>query len=57
MTQSIMKNEFLNLIDSHKNQLIEPVEMLKWTWLRVFILQIPEDEFIKYMNMAEKVCS
>lgn len=33
------------MIDEHKNRLIDPTEMLRWTWLRVIILQIEEDEW------------
>lgn len=51
------KSEALALIDEHKNKLINPVEILNWTWLRVFILQIPEDEFDKYMEQAAGVIS
>jgi hypothetical protein len=37
------KLEALELIDGHKNQLLDPTEMLTWTWLRVTILNIPDD--------------
>jgi hypothetical protein len=39
------KHEALKLIDDHKNKLINPMEMLHWTWLRVIILQIGDDEW------------
>ena len=44
------KAEFLKLIDEAKNKLIDPVVMLKWVWLRVLILEIPDEEFQKYME-------
>ena len=31
------KKEAIQLIDDHKNQLIDPVAMLHWTWLRVIL--------------------
>lgn len=46
------KDRALALIDNHKNRLINPVEMLDWTWLRVAILQIPEEEWDLYMEKA-----
>lgn len=36
------KIEALELIDDHKNALLNPVEMLHWTWLRVIILKIDD---------------
>lgn len=51
------KQQMLKLIDDYKNKLINPVEMLNWTWVRVFIAQIPDDEFDKYMIQASEVLS
>lgn len=39
------KMEALRLIDDHKNKLIDPVEMLKWAWLRVIIYKMPEEDW------------
>lgn len=36
------KEEALKLIDDHKNKLIDPVEMLRWTWLRVIVMNMGE---------------
>jgi hypothetical protein len=51
------KEEALRLIDEHKNRLLDPVEMLHWTWLRVIILKIPADEWDKAVEEATKVIS
>ncbi len=49
------KPEVLFLIDDYKNRLIDPIEMLSWTWLRVIINQIPDDEWNKYISKAAEV--
>lgn len=46
------KQEALNLIDEHKNKLVDPVEMLNWTWLRMIIAVIPESEWQKAFTEA-----
>lgn len=46
------KRAALNLIDEHKNKLVDPVELLGWTWLRVVINQIPEDRWEAYLEEA-----
>jgi hypothetical protein len=51
------KKSALDLIDSHKNKLINPVEMLQWSWLRVTVNQIPDDEWETYRGMAQGVMS
>lgn len=51
------KKEALQLIDDHKNKLINPVELLKWTWLRVIILSIPEDKWEEFVLGAAEVLS
>lgn len=43
------------LIDKHKNALIDPVEMLNWTWLRVIISSIPDREWDKYNDAADEI--
>ena len=47
------RERFLEMIDNHKNKLINPVEMLDWVWLRVFILNLPEEIF---KQTLEKTC-
>lgn len=51
------KQEALDMIDNHKNKLINPVEMLHWTWLRVIILKIPDESWDKYLEEAVTVLS
>ncbi len=51
------KKEALTLIDDHKNALLNPVEMLHWTWLRVFILKITDDEWDEIMSRATETLS
>lgn len=51
------KAEALKLIDDHKNQLINPVEMLHWTWLRVFLLKISDREWDEIMGRAVETLS
>lgn len=51
------KQEALELIDNHKNALIDPVAMLHWTWLRVFILEITDDEWDTIMSRAMETLS
>lgn len=49
--------EALKLIDDHKNQLLDPVEMLAWTHLRVIIANIKYIEWVNANYRAEKVLS
>ena len=51
------KTEALQLIDAHKNKMVNPVEMLHWTWLRVIILKIPDADWEKYVDDAVVVMS
>lgn len=51
------KSEALALIDAHKNKLINPTEMLQWTWLRVIILQISQEDWEGYEHEAAEVLS
>lgn len=49
------RSEAINLIDAHKNELLNPVEMLQWTWLRVIILKLPDDVWEQALAEAVKV--
>lgn len=51
------KQQALDLIDAHKNQLTDPRDMLNWSWLRVIILKIPERQWEIYLNEAITVLS
>jgi hypothetical protein len=49
------KQEALQLIDDHKNKLVNPVTMLHWAWLRVIILQIPDEAWEQYREQAQAI--
>ena len=44
------REEAIKLIDDHKNKLVNPVEMLNWTWLRVIIANINDDAWERALN-------
>ncbi len=47
----------LEMIDKHKNQLINPVEMLHWTWLRLVIYHLSDEEWERALKLATKSAS
>lgn len=49
------QSQILKLIDDHKNKLIDPVEMLHWTWLRVFIANMSAEDYNKHMDAAKEI--
>jgi hypothetical protein len=51
------RQEAINLIDKHKNALVNPVEMLHWTWLRVIIKYVPEEAWESALKRAEEALS
>ena len=51
------KQKAIDLIDMHKNRLVNPVEMLMWTWLRVIILNMPDDQWEAAVAKATEVMS
>jgi hypothetical protein len=51
------KDEALKLIDDHKNALLNPVEMLHWTALRVIILKIDDKAWEAALGEAVQVMS
>jgi hypothetical protein len=51
------REEAIAMIDFHKNKLIDPVEMLSWTWLRVIIDNIDDGTWEKALSKAEGVLS
>lgn len=51
------KADAIALIDAHKNKLINPVEMLHWTWLRVVINNLDEDAWNAALTKAEVTLS
>jgi hypothetical protein len=53
----VTKAEALKLIDDHKNVMINPVAMLHWTWLRVIILNITDDQWEQAVGKATETLS
>ena len=51
------KDEALALIDAHKNALLNPVEMLNWTWLRVIVLNLSDDTWAEALERAHGTLS
>jgi hypothetical protein len=51
------KEEALKLIDDHKNKLINPVEMLHWTWLRVIIVNLSDEAWFDALAEAQETLS
>lgn len=49
--------EAIALIDGHKNKLINPVEMLNWTWLRVIINQMTDEQWNEACGKATEILS
>lgn len=49
------KQDALDLIDQHKNALIDPVEMLHWTWLRVILSNLSEEAWDDALAKAEPI--
>ena len=47
--------EAVELIDLHKNKLIDPVEMLRWTWLRVIINEMSDEDWERHLEKAVEV--
>ena len=51
------KEAALDLIDDRKNELIDPVEMLNWTWLRVIIDNVSEAAWQQALDDASETLS
>lgn len=51
------KPEAIRLIDKHKNALIDPCEMLVWTWLRVILLKLDDEAWHKAVDEALETLS
>ncbi|MGH2638454.1 MAG: hypothetical protein ACRDF4_04130 [Rhabdochlamydiaceae bacterium] len=47
----------IQMIDAHKNTLIDPVELLNWVWLRVIILSITPQAWEQAVGIATEVLS
>lgn len=48
------KAEAIDLIDTHKNKLIDLDEMLSWTWLRVIVLNVSEQDWEQALDRASE---
>lgn len=51
------KEMALALIDKHKNVIINPVDLLNWTWLRVIILNIDDEQWDEALTKAAETLS
>ena len=51
------QNEALDLVDDHKNHILHPIEILKWTWLRVIILNIDPTSWDVAQTKAQEILS
>lgn len=51
------KEKAIALIDAHKNKLINPVEMLHWTWLRVIINNMTDETWEAAVGKAAETMS
>lgn len=51
------KEDAIAMIDAHKNQLLDPVEMLNWTWLRVILLRLDEKAWEQALSNAIETLS
>lgn len=51
------KSEALKIIDKHKNALVNPVDMLLWTYLRVIISQVSDVAWDDAWTKAEEILS
>ncbi len=46
--------EAIEMIDAHKNKLTNPVAMLRWTWVRVILHSLPDEQWQQALETAEK---
>lgn len=49
--------DFIKMIDDHKNKLVDPVELLNWTALRVILNLISPDEWEELNLRAMEIMS
>jgi hypothetical protein len=51
------KEDVIAMINAYMNSrdLIDPVELLQWTWLRMIITQIPDNEWKCYVEKAIEI--
>lgn len=46
------KEEAVKMIDDHKNVMVNPLDLLKWTWLRVIVNSMDDEEWDELVNRA-----
>jgi hypothetical protein len=51
------RQEAVALIDNHKNALINPVELINWTWLRVIINSLSDEAWEAALEKGLEVLS
>ena len=51
------KDEALKMIDNHKNRMVDPVDMLRWTILRVILLKISQEAWDDAVIAAKETLS
>lgn len=51
------KEEALKMIDEHKNSLINPVNILNWTWLRLIVLHMADGAWDAAVEKATETAS
>jgi hypothetical protein len=53
----MLREDAVKMIDEHKNKLIDPVDMLNWTWLRVIVANISDGGWSEAHDRAEVILS
>lgn len=51
------REEAIAMIDAHKNALLNPVEMLDWTWLRVILSELDAEAWYLACDKATRILS
>jgi len=51
------RDEAVLLIDTHKNneQMVNPVDLLEWTWLRVIVDNVSDDAWDEALERAKEI--
>lgn len=51
------RDEAVAMIDEHKNKMIDPIQLLNWTWIRVIINNVSDDEWDRATERAVEIMS
>jgi hypothetical protein len=54
---TVSKSGVIKMIDAHKNKLSDPIDRLAWTWVRVIIDNIPDDQWELAVEKATEALS